>query len=92
MSRAVLDATYLVDQYEALRREALALPTEGRGGYGLALFLTHGMVRWIDAISTLSRRQTRGMHELPELPNARGPEIATVLANMVLVCMQEAQG
>jgi hypothetical protein len=89
--RATLDAAYLADQYEALRREALALSPEARRGRGLALFQTHGMVRWIDAISTLSCRQTRSTAELATVPDAGCPEIATVLANMVLVCMQETQ-
>lgn len=92
MNDSALDATYLAEQYEALRREALCCAAETRRGHGMALFLTHGMVRWIDAISTVRCRQTPSTEGLTTLPIAVPPEITTVLANMVLVCMQEAQG
>ena len=92
MSCATLDAGYLLEQYEALRREALAVSPEARRGHGLALFLTRGMVTWIDALSTLSCRQRRSTDDVPTFPLAARPEITTVLTNMVLVCMEETQG
>jgi len=81
-----------LDQYEALRQQALAVSPEARRGHGLALFLTRGMVAWMEALSTLSSRQTHVAEDMPALPIAARPEITTVLANMVLVCMEEAQG
>ena len=42
----------LVEHYEQLRRDAVALPT-GRGpALGLTLFLRHGMAGWMRAWST----------------------------------------
>jgi len=91
MSCCALDAAYLAEQYEAVRREALSDSPEIRRGHGLALFLTYGMVRWIDALSMLSCRQSRSTDDVLSLPIAARPEITTVLATMVLGCMaQEA--
>jgi hypothetical protein len=56
------------------------------------MFLTHGMVAWIEALSTLSRRQTYDTEDMPALPITVQPEITTVLANMVLMCIEEAPG
>jgi hypothetical protein len=87
-----LDTGFLVDQYEALRREALALSPEGRRGHGLALFVTRGMVAWISALSALSCRQRPTGDEQPAAAVAVRPEVTTVLANMVLGCLEERAG
>jgi hypothetical protein len=87
----ILDADYLREQYEALRREALAVSPEAPRGHGLMLFLTRGMVAWIEALSTLTSRHPLGAQEVSTLPVAVRPEIATLLANMILVCMGEEQ-
>lgn len=91
MSYPSFDAEYLLEQYELLRREAVELSPYAQRGHGLLLFLTRGMVAWIEAVSCLSVRRA-GPAEATNapLPVALRPEITTVLANMVLVCMQEA--
>ena len=93
MKSPVLDPVYLLQQYELLRREALAISTDGRRGYGVLLFLTRGMTAWITAVSCLSRapRHTP-VDSTSNVPLSVRPQITTVLADMVLVCMQEAQG
>jgi hypothetical protein len=87
-----LDAGYLLEQYETLRHQALAVSLDVHRGHGLSLFLTRGMVAWIEALSTLSHPQRRVADDLPTLPITVRPEITTVLANMVLVCMKETEG
>ena len=85
MNRVVIDAEDVLEQYELLRREAVR-------GHGLHLFVTKGMVAWIEAVSCLSGRQTIPV-ELSSAPPAFSsqPEVTTVLANMVLGCIQEVQ-
>ena len=85
------DAEYLREQYELLRREAVEVSLHDQRGHGLLLFLTRGMVAWIEAVSCLSgRRAAPAEVTTSALHFALRPEITTVLANMVLVCMQEA--
>ena len=92
MNYHTLDPEYLLEQYELLRREALALPTDTQRGYGLLLFLTRGMLAWMEALSCLSGPATRTASDSSSdpLPVSVRPQLMTVLANMVLVCMQEA--
>ena len=93
MSRPSFDAEYLLEQYELLRQEAAELSSYARRGHGLLLFLTRGMVAWIEAVSCLSgRRAAPAEVTTPALPFSLRPEVTTVLANMVLVCMKEARG
>ena len=83
MNRFATDARYLLEQYELLRLETYQ-------GHGLHLFLNRGMVAWVEAVSCLSGRQaapTQLSSSLPEFSSR--PEMTTVLANMVLGCMQE---
>ena len=91
MSCHVFDAEYLLEQYELLRREAIKVLPHTPQGHGLLLFMTRGMVAWINAVSCLSGRQAApAKHTDSPAPISLQPEIATVLANMVLGCMQEA--
>ena len=66
MNGHTFDTEYLLEQYELLRREALEVSPHTQRGYGLLLFLTRGMVAWIEAVSCLSGRQVRddGVHQL----------------------------
>ena len=89
MNGHTFDTEYLLEQYELLRREALEVSPYGRRGYGLLLFLTRGMVAWIEAVSCLSGRQTvRTELANSSMPFPLRPEVTTVLANMVIGCMQ----
>lgn len=80
--------------YESLRREALSRDRGLDRGHGLALFLSRGMVAWMQALATLeppratARPQTRagsGASGPKQLSSIRG-ELTTVLAGMVLAC------
>jgi hypothetical protein len=92
MSCHVFDAGYLLEQYELLRQEAIEVLPLAQQGHGLLLFLTRGMVAWMEAVSCLAGRQAvpTQFSDSPGSVTLR-PEVTTVLANMVLGCMQEAR-
>jgi len=94
----VANAAYVIDQYEALRREALEVAPLGARGHGLALFLTRGLPAWLTALTALVPvRPAPALDEMPAerrpglLPAARA-ELTTVLAGMVLACTRETEG
>lgn len=94
MRAFALESTYIVDQYETLRREAMEADS-GRGiGHGLALFLYRGMSAWISALSVLVRRSMPGATPQDDrlrrfkadlLPATRC-DLTAVMADMVLAC------
>ena len=87
------DAAYVLEQYEALRREATEVALMAPRGHGLALFIGRGLAAWLTALTALApARPARAVDARMEptsrlLPAARG-ELATVLAGMVLLCTQ----
>ena len=88
----------VVDQYEALRREALEVAPFGPRGHGLALLLARGLPAWLTALTTLvpsrpSRPVDEPLSERPPrlLPTAR-VELTTVLAGLVLACAEPTGG
>ncbi len=92
MNCNTLDGEYLLEQYELLRHEASEVLPHARQGHGLQLFLTRGMVAWIEVVSCLSGRKAAAVEpDNSTSPVPLQPEVATVLANMVLGCMQEAR-
>jgi len=94
--RSQLDAAYVCDQYEAMRREALDADPFGPRGHGLALLLSRGIPAWLDALSILDRHdvcdhpaedmQPTGS---PQLAPAIRSELTLVLSGMVFACSQE---
>jgi hypothetical protein len=95
----VIDIAYALDQYEALRREALEVAPWGPRGHGLGLFVARGLPAWLAALTALApARPVRAVEEQPApaapgcWPAARG-EQTTILAGMVLACAhpKEAQ-
>jgi len=54
MTVDALPSDYVLEQYEALRREALAPASAGAPGHGLALLLGRGMAVWLAALSCLA--------------------------------------
>jgi hypothetical protein len=94
-----LDPHEVLDQYEALRREALATAPFGPRGHGLALFLSRGLPAWLAALTALAPPggSTRPPVEPRReggpglLPTARA-ELTTVLAGMVLACTHPTEG
>ncbi|PYS44865.1 MAG: hypothetical protein DMG13_33190 [Acidobacteria bacterium] len=94
--RSPLDPDYVLDQYEAMRREALEAGPHGPRGHGLALFLSRGMPAWLAALSILGQRHAResAAEDLlvtgsPELAPAVRSELTLVWAGMVLDCSHE---
>lgn len=94
MTTSAAASQVVVDQYEALRREALEAAPFGPRGHGLALFLSRGLPAWLAALTALA---------LPPLPTGPDPrprgddlavrpparaELTTVLAGMILACTQ----
>ncbi len=86
-----LDATFLFEQYEVLRKEALELDQTGRRGHGLALFLSRGMIAWMLALGALVPMTVseEGAVRYPDLPSDVRSDLTVVLADMVLSCSQE---
>jgi hypothetical protein len=89
----VADAAYVLEQYEALRREATEVTRVAPRGHGLALFIGRGLPAWLMALTALTpSKPARAVDARVEpasrlLPAAR-VELATVLAGMVLLCTQ----
>lgn len=75
-------------EYENLRQEALQ--ADSRRGHGLALFLSRGMMAWLEALTALSPRSVlqSAPQESVDLPSLLRPDLTTLLANMVLSCMR----
>jgi hypothetical protein len=89
------DPRTILEQYEALRREALEAAPFGPRGQGLALFLSRGMPDWVAALTALA------LPTVPARPATESPrddglrvrravraELTTLLAGMVLACTQ----
>ncbi|MGH7307170.1 MAG: hypothetical protein ACREOF_07760 [Gemmatimonadales bacterium] len=100
MSLSIGDPHDVLDQYEALRREATETMPGGPRGHGLAVFLTCGMPGWLAALTALAPAprlpRARPAPPPPEgrptiLSSARA-ELTTVLAGMVLACTHETEG
>ncbi len=75
-------------EYENLRQEALQAGS--RRGHGLALFLSRGMMAWLEALTALRPRPVAhpALQEAIDLPSVLRPDLTTLLANMVLSCMR----
>jgi hypothetical protein len=81
---------HLIDwkqEYENLRQEALQ--TSSNRGHGLALFLSRGMMAWLEALTALRSRPVpqSAPRESVDLPSVLRPDLTTLLADMVLSCM-----
>lgn len=91
------DPAYGLEQYEALRRQALEAPVSARGGLGLALFLSRGMAAWWTALSALAPRPPEPCLPGAErsaaarLPVSQRAELVAVLAGMVMGCSEEVR-
>jgi hypothetical protein len=93
----VAEAVYVLDQYEALRREALEVAPFAPRGHGLTLFIARGLPAWLAALTALAPSPpVRPLEERPAasgsrlLPTAR-VELTAVLAGMVLLCAQPTE-
>lgn len=79
-------------EYENLRRDALE--ASSRGGHGWALFVSRGMMAWLEALTALGSRpplQSTPEESVDLVPVLR-PDLTTLLANMVLSCMGREEG
>src|SRR5262249_34457039 len=98
MSPVGVEPEYVLEQYEALRREAVDVAPFGPHGHGLALLVTRGLPAWLTALTALvPPTSTRPVDEPPAeraprlLSTVRG-ELTTVLASLVLACAQPREG
>jgi hypothetical protein len=90
----------LIARYEALRRQALG--GIGMQSQGMALFVRHGMVAWMQAWSQCAvplaspapapspPADCQGLCPVQLLPVQLHADVATLLASMVLFIRQEA--
>ena len=92
------DPQYVIEQYEAVRRQALDGAPFGPRGHGLAVLVTRGLPAWLTALTVLGPSTpirpaaawpAEGASQL--LPAARA-ELTTVLAGLVLACAQPREG
>jgi hypothetical protein len=83
---------YLVDQYEALRKQALGTHSASQRGQGLALFLARGMPGWLAALAVLAPSAERSCRPSESgslggginLLSSIQSDFTSVLADMVL--------
>ena len=91
------DAAYVLEQYEAVRRDALEVAPCAPRGHGLAVVIARGLPAWLTALTALAppRPPRAGDERVAPasrlLPAARG-ELTTVLAGMVLACARPQGG
>jgi len=94
----VADAAYVLEQYEALRRDALEVAPFAPRGHGLALVIARGLPAWLTALTALvPSPPTRAVDERvaaagSRLQPAARVELTTVLAGMVLACARPQEG
>lgn len=92
-----VNADYLREQYERVRREATTTDRSIPRGHGLVLFMTRGMSGWLEAIQTLAptlraesaRRDAIGSSDRVAWPANDRTQLTHVLASLVLTCVQE---
>jgi hypothetical protein len=89
------NAGYLREQYEILRREAMAADPFGPRGHGLALFMTRGLPAWLAAVQRLSSRADGPAELSPRAQTDRLPwraddraNLTRILASLVVTCAQ----
>jgi hypothetical protein len=88
---------YMVDQYEALRKQALGTNSASHRGHGLALFLARGMPGWLAALAVLAPSAERpcrpsesgSLLGKPNLSSSVQSDFTSVLADMVLALHSE---
>jgi len=91
------DPSYMADQYEALRKQALEATSASHRGHGLALFLARGMPGWLAALAVLAPSAERPCRPSesgsllckPNLPSSVQSDFTSVLADMVLALHPE---
>jgi len=91
------DPGYMVDQYEALRKQALETRAASHRGHGLALFLARGMPGWLAALAVLAPsaewpcnpNEGRSLGGRMNLPSSIQSDFTSVLADMVLALHPE---
>ena len=96
MSRPV-NAAYVREQYELLRREAVTADPMGPRGHGLVLLMSRGISAWLETVQTLTPRaiapaeptaSTTGA-DCPSWKTGDRADLTRVLASLVLTCVQE---
>lgn len=90
------DPECALDQYQALRRQALENASWGSRGHGLSLFLTQGMAAWLRALSPRAPRpavlpSADAPSGRPALPIGARSDMTRVLAQMVIAVGWEGQ-
>ena len=94
---APVDADYVREQYERVRREATTTDRPGPRGHGLALLMTRGLSSWLEALPTLAPPPRGGRGPIDALTSSDRvawraddrAQLTHVLASLVRTCLQE---
>ena len=92
-----VNAAYVREQYELLRREATTADPMGPRGHGLVLLMTRGISTWLATVQTLTpcafapADHTVSVIEAEGTPWKAGDraELTRILASLVLRCVPE---
>ena len=94
---APVDADYVREQYERVRREATTTDRTAPRGHGLALLMTRGLSSWLEALQTLAPPPRVGAGPIDALASSDRvawraddrAQLIHVLASLVRTCLQE---
>jgi hypothetical protein len=96
--RAPVDADYVREQYERVRRDATTTDRTAPCGHGLALLMTRGMSNWLEALQTLAPPPRVGAGPIDAIASSSDrvawraddrAQLTHVLASLVRTCLQE---
>ena len=92
-----VNAAYVREQYELLRREATTADPMGPRGHGLVLLMTRGISTWLATVQTLTPRAIAPADHTVSVTEAEGTpwkasdraELTRISASLVLMCVPE---
>ena len=92
-----VNAAYVREQYELVRREATTADPMGPRGHGLVLLMTRGVSVWLETVQTLTSRAIAVAAHTASMTGVEGTTwkagdravLTRVLASLVLTCAQE---
>ena len=92
-----VNADYVREQYERVRREATTTDPTIPRGHGLVVLMTRGMSGWLEAIQTLAPTPRAELARMDAIASSDRvawqandrTQLTHLLASLVLTCVQE---